>query len=171
MSCNIKIGSKDSFLKVQIIGNATWNNAKYFFDFIEEHVKAGCHKVLLDLMDCSYFDSTYFGVIVELVELVEAQEDGAIHMVNVSDDLMREMKTIGLDKVITLADKSIIEQYKDITTTESPFQERYSKLQKAKQILKAHQVLEKLSENNKQEFGSVVKYFKDYIENRPEDEP
>ena len=100
MSCNIKIGSKESFLKVQIIGNATWNNAKYFFDFIEEHVKAGCHKVLLDLMDCSYFDSTYFGVIVELVELVEAQEDGRIHMANVSDDLMREMKTIGLDKVI-----------------------------------------------------------------------
>ncbi|MCK5708110.1 MAG: STAS domain-containing protein [Candidatus Aureabacteria bacterium] len=170
MSCNIKVGSFENSLKIQIEGNATWENAKYFLEFIKKYVNEGKKSVLIDVAECAYMDSTYFGVLVELAEYVESKPDGEFYIGNASSKLLEDIKTIGLDKIVCLADSDTCIKYKDIETVAGQFAETYSKIQKAKQILKAHQILEKLSEHNKEEFGNVVENFKNYLEKQQNDE-
>ena len=82
---------------------------------------------------------------------------------------MKEIRTIGLQKLVNIAESGDIQRFSDIETTESSFDEDFSKLQKAKQILKSHETLLRMSEHNQEEFKDVVKYFKDYIKDLPED--
>ena len=170
MSCIIKTGHKEKLLKVHIEGNATWENAKFFLDFIKKYIEEGKNEVLIDLSCCSFLDSTYFGVLAEIAEIFETKQQGGFYLANMSKRLLKEIKTIGLNKLVSFADEKTIKKYEGIQTTQSSFDEDYTKLQKAKQILKAHETLEKLSFHNKEEFKDVIKYFKNYIKDYPENE-
>ena len=164
MLCTIKTGYHDQFLKVQIEGTATWENAKHFFDFVTTLIKEGKKKVLIDLSGCSYLDSTYCGVLAELAEFVKTQPEGTFYIANANVKLSADIKTIGLNKLIAVANDEILSNYSNISTAPGQFAENYSQIQKAKQILKSHQILESLSEHNKEDFKDVVDSFKTYIE-------
>ena len=164
MSCKIKVGSKECLLKVQIEGNATWENAAFFLDFIKKFAMEGKNKILIDLGLCTFLDSTYFGVIAELSDFLNIDQDSEIFLPNMNERVQNDIRTVGLDKLVSIADPETVRKYHDIETTQSSFDENYSKIQKAKQILKAHQTLEKLNLHNKEEFQDVIKYFQDYLE-------
>lgn len=169
MSCKIKIGHKDALLKIQIEGNATWENAVFFLEFIKKYIRRGNNKVLVDLGKCTFLDSTYFGVLAELTDHLKSSENSEFLLANINNKIMKEIRTIGLQKLVNIAESGDIQRFSDIETTESSFDEDFSKLQKAKQILKSHETLLRMSEHNQEEFKDVVKYFKDYIKDLPED--
>jgi anti-sigma B factor antagonist len=169
MSCRIKTGSRDDLLKVQIEGSATWENAIFFSDFIKKILYEGKVRVLLDLSECTFMDSTYFGVLAELAELALSSENGEFYIANMSPRVLEEVRTLGLDKLASIADESVLARFRDIEATQTQFDENYSRLQKAKQILKAHQALESLGGQNTAEFRNVVEYFRNYIEKHSED--
>ena len=109
-------------------------------------------------------DSTYFCVLAELAEIASSREGVSVHLANVPSRIFDEMKTMGLDRLLDIADENILKNFHGITASQNTFEENYSKLQKAKQILKAHQTLEKLTNHNKEEFKDVIKYFREFIE-------
>ena len=170
MSCKIKIGHKDFLLKIQIAGNATWENALFFLGFIKKYIGQGNNRVFVDLGDCTFLDSTYFGVLAELSDHLKSSENSEFLLANINDRIMKEIRTIGLNKLVRIAEPADIQRFSSIETTESSFDEDFSKLQKAKQILKSHETLLQISEHSQEEFKDVVKYFKDYIKDFPEDE-
>ena len=93
MPCKIKIGHKEGLLKVQIEGNATWENATFFLDFIKKFAIEGKNNIFIDLSLCTFLDSTYFGVIAELAEFLKMEDDGNIFLANMNDRLLNDIKT------------------------------------------------------------------------------
>jgi anti-sigma B factor antagonist len=166
----IKTGFKDDLLKVQIVGSATWENAKYFVEYIKKLIREGKNKVLVDFSECVYLDSTYFGVLAELSEFVRSVKDGELFAANVSPKLYADMQNIGLLRILSVADENFAGRFKDIEATPAQFDENYSKIQRARYILKAHEVLENLSDQNKMEFDNVLKYFSKYVEEHKDDD-
>ena len=169
MSCKIKTGYTDNLLKIQIEGNGTWENAKFFLEFTKKYINEGKNKIFVDLSLCTFLDSTYFGVLAELTDVLKSSENSEFYLGNISDKIMKEIRTIGLNKLVAIAGDDENSRFAQIEIKESSFDEDFSKLQKAKQILKSHETLLQISEHNKEEFKDVVKYFKNYIDDLPED--
>ncbi len=170
MSCIIKSGFKDNLLKIKIEGNATWENAHYFLNFLQKLIDEGKNKVLIDLSECNFLDSTYFGVLVELFESCEEKKNAEIYIANANESVLEEMRQLGLDQIVKFADEMQIKEFEGIDTTEQYFEDNYSRIQKAKQILKAHQRLESLNEKNKEEFKDVISSLKSFVKENSEND-
>ena len=169
MHCTIKTGSKENLLKIDIEGNATWETAHHFFNFVKKLISEGKNKILIDLKNCNFLDSTYFGVLAEMFET--ANETNAVQMfiTNENEKVKEEIETLGLDQILNFATEEIKKEFENIKTTPHSFDDSYSKIQKAKQILKAHQTLERLNEENKEEFRDVIDSLQEFIKNNEED--
>ena len=91
-------------------------------------------------------------MLAELTDVLKSSENSEFYLGNISDKIMKEIRTIGLNKLVAIAGDDENSRFAQIKITESSFDEDFSKLQKAKQILKSHETLLQISEHNKEEF-------------------
>ena len=129
----------------------TWQYGQVFFDaataVIEEQ-----RPLIIELADCIYMDSAMLGTLHEVVE--KAQRMGVLVSIqNVSDEIQRSFVELGLNSVL---DVVALQPQKVPLSNESTAIESPHDIDQELRLLKAHEELASLNEQNREEFSFVV---------------
>ena len=122
-----------------------------FFDAATSVIE-GRRALIVELSECIYMDSAMLGTLHEVVE--KAQRLGVpISIQNVADDIERSFVELGLNSVLDV----IALQPQDVPpSSEATLIESPHDIHQELRVLKAHEELASLNEQNKEEFSYVV---------------
>ena len=132
-------------------GRVTWMCGQTLLDSALSVLDSG-RDLIVDLGRCEYLDSTILGTLHELVEWSNAHE-GKLWLQNVPDALVEAFRELSMAAVlerITAERVPVPEETQEVQVPE------HSRNANRKRLLKAHEVLSELSEENRQEFAGVI---------------
>jgi anti-anti-sigma factor len=70
--------------KVNLI-RATYKEAKEFMNFIQNDIEAGWKKIIIDMKNCKFMDSSFLGVLINSLKQLEKSK-GSLKLASVHDD-------------------------------------------------------------------------------------
>ncbi len=134
---------------ISISGTATWTRSQLFYDALSamthRHTQA-----TIDLDRCDYLDSTFLGT---LHELVTAHRD-SVRLQRVPDRVRHLFDELSMNAVIERIDHHDQPLPPDMVPLSGTTEDTH---QQAQRLLKAHEVLATLSEENRAQFQDVVR--------------
>ena len=129
----------------------TWQYGQVFFDAATSVIEER-RALIVELSECIYMDSAMLGTLHEVVE--KAQRIGVpISIQNVADDIERSFVELGLNSVL---DVIALQPQAVPPATEAILIESPHDIHQELRVLKAHEELASLNEQNKEEFSYVV---------------
>lgn len=131
------------------------------FDRLE--AKPAVEDLFLDMSQCEYMDSTFMGLIVGFNKRFMRFSDHPIHLSGLNETCLKLLKTIGVARLV------------DITEVLPKFPEPLERLGNGRKagaalVLKAHEELIELSEENERKFSALRSALKDAIGDNSDDE-
>jgi anti-anti-sigma factor len=154
------------YIRVQghVTANACPELKARVFDRLE--AKPAVEDVYIDMASCEYMDSTFMGLIVGFNKRFLRFSPHPIHLSGVNDTCMKLLKTIGVARLLLIND--------EVPRFPEPL-ERLGTGRKAgaSLVLKAHEELIELSEENERRFSALRSTLKDAVsreENHAPDE-
>lgn len=132
-------------------GRVTWTYAEALLQGSGAAIEGG-RPLIVDLAECEYLDSAMLGTLHELVQ--EAVEgDAGVSVQGVSADLVEAFRELSMDVVLNHVAEQSLPVPDNRESLEMPDADpRGQKMR----LLKAHEVLAALSQENQAEFGGVV---------------
>ncbi len=146
---------------IKIIGKITYSNNTGFDDFINKYIKAKeSIKVLIDLSETTYIDSTNLGIIGRIAELMYTRKTDKPVIISTRAKITDILRTMGFHEFFIIVKDSInfSDELKNIPKVDEAAKER------ALTILKAHQTLMNMNDKNKNTFKNVVEVLKNQID-------
>jgi len=70
---------------------------------LAESIEAGRIRIIVDLTDTTFLDSTALGVLIGAVKRLRSR-DGALALVNVDENIAKTFEITGLDQIFTILD-------------------------------------------------------------------
>lgn len=142
-------------------GRVTWTYGEALFEGGQRAIQQQ-RKLIIDLSECEYLDSTLLGTLHELMQqadagLVAARVQGA------SIELADAFRELSMESVL----KHLQTESVPVPENRSPLElpETDTRAQKLR-LLKAHEVLASLSRDNEDEFGAVVEAMREDVDVR-----
>jgi anti-anti-sigma regulatory factor len=132
-------------------GRVSWLCGQTLLDSALSVVDSG-RALVLDLGRCEYLDSTILGTVHELVEWAD-RHDAALSLQNVPQALLDAFRELSMTVVLEHISPEPVEVPQLSHKVQVP---EHSRNAHQKRLLKAHQVLSELSEENREEFAAVV---------------
>ncbi|PKL25398.1 MAG: hypothetical protein CVV47_04895 [Spirochaetae bacterium HGW-Spirochaetae-3] len=131
------------------------------FDRLE--AKPGVEDLFIDLSECEYMDSTFMGLIVGFNKRFLRFSNHPIRLVGINETCLKLLKTIGVARLVTLDDEA------------TRFPEPLERLGTGKRagagfVLKAHEELMELSEENERKFSALRNVLKDAVDNEKDED-
>ncbi|MCP4133786.1 MAG: STAS domain-containing protein [bacterium] len=87
--------------KVYLEKRVSMDNSKHWWIFFKTLADGGVQKLLIDMKDVEYIDSSGIGTLINVAKLMRAK-DGDIVISNVSTDIKSVFKTINLESFIKI---------------------------------------------------------------------
>lgn len=151
-------GQREETTFIGIRGRGTYKQSESFYEAARASLQAG-QSLTLDLSACEYLDSTFLGMIHEILD--EAGAGGLeAHLQGVHPEVRKTFDELSM----TLVTRNIAEQasplpakMQPLTTANGDPRNRHD------QILRAHEILASLSEENRERFREVVKSLRSEI--------
>lgn len=136
-------------------GRVTWLYGQSLLDSGLSVLEAG-RRLIVDLARCEYLDSTILGTLHELVEWARAH-DAELVLQRVPETVLEAFRELSMNVVlehITDAPVDAPEQTREVPVTE------HSRAAHQHRLLRAHEVLSELSQENREEFAAVIRALK-----------
>jgi len=132
------------------------------FDRLE--AKPAVEDVYMDLSACEYMDSTFMGLIVGFNKRFLRFSERPIHLSGLTETCMKLLKTIGVARLVDISD--------EVPHFPEPLERLGSgKKAGAGLVLKAHEELMELSEENERRFSALRSVLKDAASGDEADDP
>ena len=137
---------------------------QYFTDTFGE----GLRRFVIDLEECRLIDSTFIGMLTGLAGNIVEDEaaEGEVKLIHANERNEKSICKLGLDNLINI-DKDGEQEMEDrIQNCLNPLSTdslEMDKSEKASLILKAHEDICSVSEENAEEFGDVVSILRDNL--------
>lgn len=147
----IRYAESDNATFLVMEGRVTWLCGQVLLDSALSVMESD-RELVVDLARCEYLDSTVLGTLHELMEWAE-EHDAGLSLQNVPDELVEAFRELSMTVVlrhISAAPVDVPELTHQVQVPEHSRQVHHQRL------LKAHQVLSELSEENREEFAGVV---------------
>jgi anti-anti-sigma factor len=118
-------------------------------------------RILFDLADCEYMDSTFLGLIVGAHKLFNKLPGRALVLLHVNDTCRGLLRTIGVLSIVELSEES------------PPFPEGLEEVKGGSKatpqfILDAHEELSGLSEDNRKQFATLTQVLRNALGSKRE---
>ncbi len=132
-------------------GRITWTYGQTLFDRVNAAISAG-QDVVLDFTDCTHLDSTLLGTLHEL--LLGAQDAGrSLRLQRVAPELEAAFRELSMQQLLAHVDDApqpapAARETLELTDVSLPRQRD--------RLLKAHEVLAELSDNNRSEMAALI---------------
>jgi anti-anti-sigma factor len=64
---------------------ATYKEAEEFRNFVQNDIEAGWHKIIIDMENCEFMDSSFLGVLINFLKQLE-KSNGSLKLASIHDD-------------------------------------------------------------------------------------
>lgn len=146
---------EDETLYLRGVGRLTAQNSEEFkntvFQFLQKNL---CQKIVLDLSDCQYMDSTFLGLLVGFYKKI--RKTGNFFIVKPSREAMAHLHSMGIDKIINIWNDHLDFPKEMGNCSANPTKDPQT-------ILKAHQNLMELSSDNAKKFALLASVLENTI--------
>jgi anti-anti-sigma factor len=149
------VAEKENITFIRMVGNLKYTGSSGFDMFLDQFLAADYREVVIDLSEVSFIDSTNLGMIARIAERARQMGKGPVTLISPRDDINRILKSVRFDRIFrileTTGDNSGLQE-DEITLPlgDKPAQDDLA------MILRAHQSLISLDEENRAEFQDVV---------------
>jgi anti-anti-sigma factor len=150
---------------VRIEGRANFQNSACLRDFIEEMIKQGKRRFIVDMFHCSGMDSTFLGVLAgAALQLRKPALGGNLILVRVGPRNLELIRNLGLHRLLTVDAGDFPMQFenRDVALN-CPDR---SELDNARLCLEAHESLVAADEGNRSKFQDVIVFLRNRVEQR-----
>jgi len=147
-SATLLQGVDDTEAFLSIAGTATWMRSTGFIE-AAERLLAGHSLLTIDLADCDYLDSTFLGTLHEIV----TGDPDKVRVQRLPDSVRALFTELSMEAVLN----SVEAETHQLPDSMRPLRrEEEDPTRQAERLLKAHEVLASLSDDNREQFQGVV---------------
>jgi len=143
------VAEDDATTYVAVRGRGQWTHCDAFRRLAEEARGAG-RRLVVDLGDCTHLDSAFLGTLHEVVT-TDPRHDASV--CRPGENVRALFEELCLERVIEAVDDRPAEPPCAPTRVEQDLPSRESQ----EHLLRAHEILSELSEENRERFGSLVR--------------
>lgn len=148
---------------IRIEGRASFLNSASLRDFVNQMLKAGKNRFVIDFLRCTSMDSTFLGVLAGFaLELRKGTPKGSLVLTRMGQRNLELIRNLGLHKLLTI-DSSEAGFLADACNTPLEPAAR-GELENARLVLEAHENLVSADESNRGKFQDVLVFMKNRVE-------
>jgi len=167
-SANLKVGRRNQTVIFKVSGRGTFRNSPSFKTLALASLKEGkAEKIIIDLKDCLYMDSTFMGTLVGINCALLKRSKRRLIIANANDRSKQLLDTLGLSR--------IIEMRNDLGPFETKWEliadEPLESMALAQYILTAHDCLEKIDAQNQARFSEVKRLLLESLSRKEPSDP
>lgn len=156
VAAQIHYAETESVTFLILEGRVTWMCGQALLDAALSVMDAG-RALVIDLGACEYLDSTVLGTLHELAELATLRR-ADVRLQNVAEKLREGFRELSMQAVLDRISTDAV----PLPDARHPLRlPEHTRGAHRERLLKAHQVLAELSEENRQEFGGIVDSLRD----------
>ncbi len=157
----------DDLLWLRLLNRGSFMNSPSVKAAADEFLAQGGVLIVIDMEICQGVDSTFMGTLIGISNSCEAA-GGALQIASPTERTRSAMESLGLDMILEIDPPEapwrsqmaqirayVQEQSENEETSEDVASPTLSELDRTKLVLKAHQALSELNEQNKESFGYV----------------
>lgn len=166
---SIRVGCVGSVAWVSIDGAANHHNAGCIRQFLQECLRKGWKKFVIDLNHCRGIDSTFIGMLYRhAVRVDEEGEDGLLEVINAGERNERSIRKLGLDRLIQMdpeglrwrREQDLVRENLEMSSSCDPL----TRVEHTQMVLDAHEALVQANEENQSRFCDVIDFLKRDLE-------
>jgi anti-anti-sigma factor len=148
---------------IRIEGRASFLNSASLRDFVNQMLKSGKNRFVIDFLRCTSMDSTFLGVLAGFaLELRKSTPKGSLVLTRMGQRNLELIRNLGLHKLLTI-DSSETGALADACSTPLEPSTR-GELENARLVLEAHENLVSADESNRGKFQDVLVFMKNRVE-------
>lgn len=158
---SIYVGCLDNTAWVRIVGVATKDTIIGVRQYFSDTFGKGLRHFVIDLEECRLIDSTFIGMLTGLAgNIVDDGSDGEVKLIHANERNEKSICKLGLDNLLTIDRDGELEEHVEecLNPLES---KKIETSEKADVILKAHEDICSVNEENAEEFRDVVSLLRD----------
>ncbi|MDP2715769.1 STAS domain-containing protein [Rheinheimera sp.] len=151
----------DNCCYFKLSGELRYTNATGMDDLVERlfHQQMGCNRVVVDLNEASFMDSTYIGLLASLARYCQQQQLPRPTLFSTHTEVNELLFGLCLEQAFDIIQQPT-QHAVDMATVSA---QHYSDQQQGQMILRAHEALIALNEKNKSAFAPVVDLLKQQL--------
>ncbi len=148
---------------IRIEGRASFLNSACLRDFVNQMLKSGKSRFVIDFLRCTSMDSTFLGVLAGFaLELRKMTPKGSLVLTRMGQRNLELIRNLGLHKLLTI-DSS--ESGASSQACDTPLVgAARGELENARLVLEAHENLVSADESNRGKFQDVLVFMKNRVE-------
>ena len=150
---------------VRIDGRACFQNSSCLRDFVEEMLRRGKTRFVLDFQLCASMDSTFLGVLAgAALELKKTAPTGSFVLARVAPRNLELIRNLGLHRLLLVdsGDPAVVLGKCD-TALEC---KNRTEIETARLVLEAHENLVAVDESNRVKFQDVLVFLRNRVEQK-----
>jgi serine phosphatase RsbU (regulator of sigma subunit)/anti-anti-sigma regulatory factor len=149
---------QDGHTFISVVGAGSWRESQQILDICDETANSSEKWVILDLTHCTHLDSTFLGVLHNIVTKIAKECKCQFELQNIPPALMREMSSLGLTSVLSHFRPEALSIPESMTPVEGgvPGGEEMGRL-----LLWAHEALVEADPSNADRFAAVLQVLHD----------
>ena len=157
----ILVATNEEYAQVRVIGRGSFSCSQNLRDFYIKIIEYKITKILIDLSECVFMDSTFMGVLA-MIGLRGRSKNISVEIVNIDDAKKKLLKGLGLEKLFLFSHTNTDEEvdWESLCNAKSDLQ-KTNQFEQAKVMLEAHEALIKIDRKNKPKFQNVIEYLKE----------
>lgn len=148
---------------IRIEGRASFLNSACLRDFVNQMLKSGKTRFVIDFLRCTSMDSTFLGVLAGFaLELRKGTPKGSLILTRMGQRNLELIRNLGLHKLLTI-DSSEAGAGSQACDTPLVGAAR-GEIENARLVLEAHENLVAADESNRGKFQDVLVFMKNRVE-------
>lgn len=150
---------------VRIDGRASFQNSGCLRDFIQEMLKRGKSRFVLDFNQCASMDSTFLGVLAgAALEMRRVAPQGSLVVARTSQRNLELIRNLGLHRLLTVdTGQNTTNADGQVTALECKAR---SEIETARLVLEAHENLVQADQANRSKFQDVLTFLRNRVEQK-----
>lgn len=156
MSATLRVAVHSNTAFVQVSGRASFQNSEDLKSFCTSALDNSEIKTIsINMSACEGMDSTFMGILT-MISLTARQKSTPVEMVNTTDYCLELLTQLGLKPMFDFVEKDEeVETLEILDDSQDMTQEQHSV-----NVLKAHETLIEVNEDNRSEFQDIVNFLK-----------
>ncbi len=149
---------------IRIEGRASFQNSSSLRDFVQEMLRQGRTRFVMDFKNCTSMDSTFLGVLAgAALELRKLGGAGSMVLCRVGERNLELIRNLGLHRLLTVDDGDAASQLREAGAALAQ-PAKVTELDNARHVLAAHENLVAADEANRVKFQDVLAFLKGRVE-------
>ncbi|MDD2710220.1 MAG: STAS domain-containing protein [Verrucomicrobiae bacterium] len=154
----ILVGEDENSVVIRIQGRGTYLNSHLLKEYLTYCLGQSCRDIQLDMVNCTYMDSTFLGMLASVGSKNLAHSLPPIKVMNPTDRIRGMLENLGITHLFEVVKGMAVEADLKPLPSQEP-----DKADKSREMLEAHEALVAVSKGNEAKFKDVIALLKEKV--------